>query len=268
MLVSALTGFAFHSSVAARALQLLGPQRVGDLVAFGGGVTIAGLGDQRKPLVRLFQALRHADALGRQDTQVELAVLDAELGGLLEPAASRVVVSGAVGAHREEHSKVVHGAGVALLSRHLVPGLRPGDIALDADALLVEIADAILGRRQSKIGRLLVPFGSSLHVRLQAAALGITRADLEDRLGIAGLGGFAQRHRPSFDRHLLEGDRRRGCSLRRLLRRGSSFSGGLLRIDRCDRGVGLGGRFSCCRRSGNGRFRRFLDGCRWRLLDG
>ena len=149
--VSASTGLAFHSSAAARARsQLLGPQRIGDLVALGGGVAVAGLGDEREPFVGLFQVLRHADALGRQDAEVELAVLDAELGRLLEPARGGVVVGRAVGAHREQHGEVVHGAGIALLGGHLVPGLGLGDVALDADALLVEIADAVLRRRQAR----------------------------------------------------------------------------------------------------------------------
>ena len=159
MLVSALTGFGFPQlGRGARLLELLGPQRVGDLVALGGGVAVAGLGDQREPFVGFLEALRHADALGGEDAEIELAVLDAELGGLLEPARRRVIVGRAVGAHRKQHRQIVHGAGVALFGGHLVPGLGLGDVAVDAEALLVEIADAVLRRGKAELGRLLVPF--------------------------------------------------------------------------------------------------------------
>ena len=120
----------------------------------------------------------------------------------------------AVCAHRKQHRQIVHGAGIALLGGHLVPGLGLGDVAVDADALLVEIADAVLRRRKPELGRLLVPFGGGLHVGLGAAAFGIARADLEHALSGRLLprlrAAAAAPHRPAPPRS----DRRRGSRLR------------------------------------------------------
>ncbi len=60
------------------------------------------------------------------------------------------------------------------------------------------------------------------HVGLDAAALGIARADLEHRLGVAGLGGFAQRQRtdrPAGLRRRAAGSARRSASWSRRRRR-------------------------------------------------
>ena len=142
---------------------------------------------------------------------------------LLEPARRRIVVGRAVGAHREQHRQIVHGAGVALLGGHLVPGLGLGDVAVDADALLVEIADAVLRRRKAELGRLLVPFGGGLHVGLDAAPFGVARADLEQRLGVAGFGCFAQRQRTGIRRARLRCRRQAPASLQASQARASSM---------------------------------------------
>ena len=133
--------------------------------------------------------------------------------------AADVIVGRAVGAHRVEHRQIVHGAGVTLLGRHLVPGLGLGDVAVDAETLLVEIADAVLRRGKAEVGGLLVPFGGGLHVGLAAASFGVAGADFEQRLGIAGFGCFAQRQRAGIIRHGLDGDAGRR---RRFGRRGNA----------------------------------------------
>ena len=160
---------------------------------------------------------------------------------LLEPARRRLVVGRAVGAHRKQHRQIVHGAGVALLGGHLVPGLGLGDVAVDAEALLVEIADAVLRRGKAEFGRLLVPFRGRLHVGLHAAPFGVARADLEQRLGVAGVGCFAQRQRAGIGGHARSAAVGRGA-LRRLRPRRWPARGGAVAI--------VGARRIGCRRRG------------------
>ncbi len=93
----------------------------------------------------------------------------------------------------------MHGARVALACRELVPGLGRLHVALDADAFLVEIADAVLSRRETLVSGLLVPFRGPGHVFLCSAPFGIAIADFVERLGIARGRGFAQRYRAGID---------------------------------------------------------------------
>ena len=68
----------------------------------------------------------------------------------------RIVICGAIGAHRVKHGEIVHGAGVALFGRELVPGLRLGDVTVDADALFGSCRSGIALAR-SRVRPTLVP---------------------------------------------------------------------------------------------------------------
>src|SRR4051812_36724235 len=85
-----------------------------NLIALLGGVAVAVRGGQRKPSIRFRQIGLNADAAGKKDGQIVLAVGDAVAGGLAEPLRRRLVVGLAVDALGIEHGEIVHGLGVTL----------------------------------------------------------------------------------------------------------------------------------------------------------
>ena len=160
-----------------------------------------------------------------EDGEVELAVAHAVLGGLPEQDGGAFEIGLASGALCVEDGKVVHRLHVAGVGGADVPALRGVEILRNAEALLVDRAEAILGGRESRFGGALVPLHRLGHILFDAAAFRVARGNLERRRRIAGHCRLTQPGRAEVQRE------QRGVRIerhgRRLKRRRIGFWHGL-----------------------------------------
>src|SRR6185369_16285907 len=119
----ALGSEALRGELRRRQRLLVEPRR--NLIALLGSVVVAVCGGQREPPIGFRQIGLNADAAGKKDGQIVLAVGDAVAGGLAEPFRRRLVVRLAVDALGVEHREIVHRLGVAFTgSRKVQPAGR------------------------------------------------------------------------------------------------------------------------------------------------
>src|SRR5690606_12464018 len=127
------------------------------------------LGRNGKPLVGFTKVLRRSVAAGIQDGEVELAIGNAEFGGLREPANGGSIVWLARDAGGVQDGKVVHGAGIAGSGGLFVICDCLVEVAGNPVALLEEVPQAVLSRRRTTVCGKLVPVGGLGHVHGNAA---------------------------------------------------------------------------------------------------
>src|SRR4051794_17061883 len=116
-----------------------------NLIALLGSVVVAVRGGQREPPIGFRQIGLNANAAGKKDGQIVLAVGNAVTGGLAEPFRRRLVVRLAVDALRIEHGEIMHGLGVTLAGGSEVKPAGRLYVLLQAIALFVEAGKPELG---------------------------------------------------------------------------------------------------------------------------
>src|SRR5258708_9040672 len=200
----------------------LGVQPFRNIVTLVRRVRVALRRCQAEPFEGFGEVLFDADAAGIEDTEVELAVGNAAVGGFAEPFRGALVVGALAAAIGVEHGEVMHRLGVAALGRLQIIAPRDVDILFYAKTLLVEGPEPEHRRYHAGLRRAVIPFGGFVEIDRHAFAFGETGADLVGGGRIAVQDGGAQyRTRDAFGqplgrRHLNEarlaagGHRRRG----------------------------------------------------------
>src|SRR5206468_1803288 len=125
---------------------------------------------EREPFVGFGEVLVDPDPARIKDTEVVLAVRDAAARGLAEPLRSGLVVRLAVDTLGVEHRQIVDRLGVALVGRLQVERARLVQIFLYALTLLVQAAEAVLGRREAVTGGALEPESGEFQIDGGAAS--------------------------------------------------------------------------------------------------
>ena len=133
--------------------------------------------------------------MGVEHGEIELAVGQPAVGGLLEPVRGSGIVGVVLAAADDEDGQIVHGPDMALLGRPAIPDLGPLGVDGHADPALIVGGEAELGRSESAHGRPLVPGKRQLVILCHAVALGKARRHLELGERVAVRGSGSQRRR-------------------------------------------------------------------------
>ena len=166
--------------------ELRGRQLRLELDGGGSGFWIAGVGRDRKPLVRLGRIFRQAGARRIEHAQVVLGIDDSAFSGLLEPPSRRHRVLGAAFAAEIVQSQIVHRGRISGLRSATRPLASFGQVQRDPRfPRLIEMREEKLRRRISAIsdrphmregsGLLLLDASRSVHIVIRDRALGRRR---------------------------------------------------------------------------------------------